>query len=344
MTAQVKAKLSSVPDVYNLRTSFDEGRPEIEVALDRVRAGAFNVGVDAISSRLTERLTGTSAGQWESGGELRDITVELPKVSMSDIGNLPIRSGNIEIPLSEVANIRVVEAPTAINRRDQSRIGAVSADLRNTRPLDQVVRDIQTSLTGVSFPPGYKYEIAGEEEQRRESFANLKFALLLSVLLMYMVLASQFESLIHPFTIMLSIPTAAVGTILLFFVLGMPLNIMAYIGIVMLGGIAVNDAIILVDAILQLRRQGYSPKDAVLEAGQRRLRPIIMTTLTTILGMIPLTIGIGEGAALRSPLALAVVGGLVTSTLLTLAVIPCVYILIERVSAFLFKKKTVEMG
>jgi HAE1 family hydrophobic/amphiphilic exporter-1 len=344
LTEQVKTKLAAIPDIFNVRTSFDEGRPEIEVKLDRIRAGALNVGVSNVSSRLTERLTGTSAGEWESGGELRDITIELPKVSMSEIGNLPITSGSMEVPLSEVAQVNVVEAPTAINRRDQSRIGTVSTDLRHDRPLDHVVREIRTNLAGVTFPPGYQYSITGEEEQRQESFANLKFALLLSILLMYMVLASQFESLIHPFTIMLAIPTALVGTILLFLALGIPLNIMAYIGIIMLGGIAVNDSIVLVDAILQLQRQGMTVREAVLEAGQRRLRPIIMTTLTTVLAMLPLTIGIGEGAALRSPMALAVIGGLVSSTILTLAVIPCVYVIIERAKKRLFKREPAQTG
>ncbi len=330
LTEQVHAQIASLPDLANIRTSFDEGRPEIEVTLDRDRAGAMDVAVETLSSRMSERLSGTSAGQWESGGELRDITVELPRVGVKELEDLIIRTGSREIPLSEVARIQIVQAPKEITRRDQARVGTITADLRGGRPLDHVVRDIQTTMAGVSFPPGYQYTLAGEEAHRREAFANLKFALILSVVLMYMVLASQFESLVHPFTIMLAIPTAAVGTILLFTALGMPLNIMAYIGIIMLAGIAVNDSIVLVDAILQLRREGASPRDAALEAGQRRLRPIIMTTLTTVLTMLPLALGFGEGAALRAPMALAVIGGLVSSTVLTLLVIPCVYLIIER--------------
>jgi len=154
-------------------------------------------------------------------------------------------------------------------------------------------------------------------------------ALLLSIVLIYMVLASQFESLIHPLTIIFTIPLAAVGAILIFFVLGIPLNVMAYIGIIMLVGIAVNDSIILVDAINQLKSEGFDILEAIVNAGSRRIRPIVMTSLTTILALFPLTLGFGESAALRAPLALAVIGGLISSTVLTLVVIPCVYYLLD---------------
>jgi HAE1 family hydrophobic/amphiphilic exporter-1 len=164
---------------------------------------------------------------------------------------------------------------------------------------------------------------------------NLGFALLLSIVLVYMVLASQFESLIHPFTILLTIPLAVVGSILIFFIMGITLNIMAIIGIIMLVGIAVNDSIILVDRINQLIRDGVDRTQAILQAGQQRIRPIIMTSLTTILALLPLTIGFGESASLRSPMALAVIGGLVTSTLLTLVVIPCAYDIFDRVRGIL---------
>ena len=158
---------------------------------------------------------------------------------------------------------------------------------------------------------------------------SLSFALILSIVLVYMVLASQFESLLHPFTILLTIPLAGVGTVWAFLLLGKPLSIMAYIGIIMLAGIAVNDSIILVDAINRLKAQGLSLREAIIGAGENRIRPIVMTSLTTILALFPLTLGIGESAALRSPMAIAVISGLITSTLLTLIVIPCVYYVFE---------------
>ena len=160
---------------------------------------------------------------------------------------------------------------------------------------------------------------------------------MLSIILVYMVMASQFESLIHPFTILLTIPLAGVGAVWAFFILGIPMNIMAYIGIIMLGGIAVNDSIILVDAINQFKAQGHALKDSIIMAGENRIRPIIMTSITTILALLPLTIGFGESAALRAPMAIAVIAGLITSTLLSLVVIPCVYYVFDNIQSYFSK-------
>jgi HAE1 family hydrophobic/amphiphilic exporter-1 len=193
------------------------------------------------------------------------------------------------------------------------------------QPFDKVIREAGLSLRSVPLPSDYKMDFTGEELKRRESMSNLTFALVLSIVLVFMVLASQFESIIQPFMVMLTIPLAGVGTIITFFILGKPLNMMAYIGIIMLAGIAVNNAILLIDRINQLREEGTPKRDAIILAGSQRIRPILMTSLTTILALIPLTIGLGESASLRSPMALAVIGGLFSSTLLTLIVIPCVY-------------------
>ncbi len=325
LTEQAKQQVLTIEELYNVETSFDEGRPEIEIVLDRVRAGLQNIGIAQMSSQLQAQLMGTNAGQWENKGELRDITIELPEISPNQLGDLIITEGGRKIPLYDVADIRINQAPKEIYRKNQVRIGKVTAHIKKSKPLDQVVREITRKMNSITFPVNYSYEITGEEYKRREAFQNLKFALILSLILVYMVLASQFESLIHPFTILLSIPIAGVGAILIFFLLGKSLNIMAYIGIIMLVGIAVNDSIILVDAINQLKNEGLPRTEAILEAAQRRIRPIIMTSLTTILALLPLTFGIGEGTELRSPMALAVIGGLVTCTLLTLVVIPCVY-------------------
>jgi HAE1 family hydrophobic/amphiphilic exporter-1 len=191
--------------------------------------------------------------------------------------------------------------------------------------FDKTVARVESVLSEVSLPGDYSFTVTGEEKLRRESFSRLWFALLLAVILVYMVMASQFESLRHPFVILLTIPLAMVGAVVLLMVLNLPLNIMSFIGMIMLAGIAVNDSIILVDLINQMRRRGRDMDDAIIAAGQLRIRPIFMTSATTILALFPLTLGIGEGAALRAPLAVAVIGGLVTSTLLTLVVIPAVY-------------------
>ncbi len=211
-------------------------------------------------------------------------------------------------------------------------------------PLDQISRVVDQELSTLQFPNDYSYTITGDEAKRKESFGNLMFALLLSLVLVYMVLAAQFENLLHPFTIILTIPLAIVGAIAIFFIMGTSLNIMAIIGIVMLVGIAVNDSIILVDAINQFRRDGMELKEAIIMAGQRRIRPIIMTSLTTILALFPLTLGFGESASLRSPMAWAVIGGLITSTLLTLVVIPSVYMLFGQIGIKLNRLNRKERG
>lgn len=185
-------------------------------------------------------------------------------------------------------------------------------------------------MKDIDLPANYLITVTGEEGMRQESMNSLMFALALSVILVYMVLASQFESLLHPFTILLTIPLAVVGAILLFFLTGTTINMMGVIGIVMLVGIAVNNSIILVDRINQLKQSGMELTDAIVESGQQRIRPILMTTLTTILALLPMTFGFGEGASLRSPMAIAVIGGLVTSTVMSLMVIPCVYYVFEK--------------
>jgi HAE1 family hydrophobic/amphiphilic exporter-1 len=263
---------------------------------------------------------------------MTEIRIKLPDIEVDQLDDIELKVGTSTVRLSEVATIREVTAPKEIIRTNQSRVGQITAQMKGDKPGDQVIRDVEASLANVVLPPGYTIRQAGEELKRRESMKNLGFALILSLVLVYMVLASQFESLIHPFTVMLTIPLAGVGTVLLFFILGKSFNMMAYIGIIMLAGIAVNNAIILLDAINQLRAGGMNRRDAILQAGLQRIRPILMTSLTTILGLLPMTIGFGQSVSLRSPMALAVIGGLVTSTILTLIVIPCVYDVLDRLA------------
>ncbi len=327
---QVREKLSGVDDLYNVETSLEHGRPEVSVVVDRLRAGMLEVRLGEVTEALESRLTGRSAGEWNRGGEKTDITVMLPEVGLGDLDRIYIDSGGRKFRLDELASLEIGTAPREINRRGQMRAAVVTAHKREGRPFDHAIREINGELAAMDIPPDYRLVIAGEEAKRREEFRDLRFALILSVILVYMVLASQFESLVHPFAILLTIPLAGVGAVLIFFVLGRPLSIMAYIGMIMLVGIAVNDSIILIDAINRLRRDGMAKRDAIVAAGRMRIRPIVMTSTTTILALLPLTLGFGEGASLRSPMALAVIGGLVTSTILTLLVIPCVYSVLDR--------------
>jgi HAE1 family hydrophobic/amphiphilic exporter-1 len=329
LTNQLKNRVANVEELVNLESSFESGAPEVQVEIDRLRAGLFNISADQISSQLQDVLMGKESGQWDFEGELNDITIKTPDITLAQLENIPIRGASGEYLLSELANISISNAPKEIFRRNQNRIGRITAQTVDDVVFDKVVAKVETEIGAIDFPANYSAIVAGEEIKRKESMSNLTFALLLSIILVYMALSSQFESLIHPFTILLTIPLAAVGAVLIFAILGLPFNIMAYIGIIMLAGIAVNDSIILVDAINQLKKEGLERTDAIVKAGERRIRPILMTSITTMLALLPLTLGIGEGASLRSPMALAVIGGLITSTILTLVVIPCVYYVLD---------------
>lgn len=325
LTYQVKDRLTESDNLYNISSSIDEGTPEVDIIIDRYKASYYSVSVESIISQVQSYLTGSAAGEFEQGGELKNITVKLEEIPLESLQDLIINAGSVTLPLSEVAEIIKVRAPSEINRNNQVRTSYVYAMVDKNEPFDQLVKQTENTLAGITLPVDYRTIITGQELKRKESMRNLTFALILSIILVYMVLASQFESLIHPFVILLTIPLAAVGSVWVFFLLGKTLNIMAYIGIIMLAGIAVNDSIILIDRINQLRTEGLSRRQAIIEAGGQRIRPIVMTSLTTILALLPLTFGFGESASLRSPMALAVIGGLVTSTILTLVVIPCVY-------------------
>ena len=330
LTNEVRDRISAIPGIYNIQTSIEDGAPEVEVVIDRIRAGLYNLNINTVVTQLQDQLQGKNAGQLEQGGEMRDITIKLPETPLSDLGNMNIRSGNQVYRLTEIAELKEGVSPREIYRRNQNRIARVSAQLEPGLALQHVAGEIRTATANITLPADYSIRVTGDEEKRQESMAGLGFALILSIVLVYMVMASQFESLIHPFTVILTIPFAITGSLITFFILGRPLNIMALIGIIMLAGIAVNNSIILIDRINQLIREGMNRKDAIIYAGQQRIRPILMTSLTTILALLPLTIGMGESASLRSPMALAVIGGMITSTLLTLVVIPCVYDVLDR--------------
>jgi HAE1 family hydrophobic/amphiphilic exporter-1 len=218
--------------------------------------------------------------------------------------------------------------PVLVQRKDQQRMVSVVANVAG-RDLGSVARDIQAQLDQIPRPTGYDLTIAGNFEEQQEAFDELLVSLILALALVYMVLASQYESLRDPLIVMVSVPLAAIGVVLTLFLTHTTFNLQSYIGCIMLGGIVVNNAILLVDQAGQLRRAGSSVHDAIVEAGRRRLRPILMTTLTTILALLPLAFGIGEGADAQAPLARAVLGGLTASTLITLVLVPVVYTLLH---------------
>ena len=329
ITEEVKTRIQDVSGLYNIVSSIEDGAPEITISINRTMAGINNLSVATVIEQLKQQLGGKEAGKMEYRGEMRDIVIKTPDIPLAALGDLVIKNGEQEFRLREIATFGESQAPKEIYRRGQNRISRVMANMDAGRSLDKVAEEIRRTVKGIELPPNYSITVTGEEEKRQESMNSLLFALALSVILVYMVLASQFESLLHPFTILLTIPLAVVGAILLFFITGTTINMMGVIGIVMLVGIAVNNSIILVDRINQLKTD-RPLTDAIVQAGQQRIRPIIMTTLTTILALLPMTFSFGEGASLRSPMAIAVIGGLITSTLMSLMVIPCVYYVLER--------------
>lgn len=331
LTEEVKTRMEEVEGLFNITSSVEDGAPEITISIDRTMAGINNLSVGTVIEQLKQQLSGKEAGKMDYRGEMRDIVIRTPDISLNALGDLVIRNGEQQFRLREIATFHHSQAPKEIYRRGQNRISRVMAQMDAGRSLDKVADEIRRKVADIDLPQNYSITVTGEEEKRQESIGSLLFALALSVVLVYMVLASQFESLLHPFTILLTIPLAVVGAILLFFITGTTINMMGVIGIVMLVGIAVNNSIILVDRINQLKADGADLTDAIVEAGRQRIRPIIMTTLTTVLALLPMTFSFGEGASLRSPMAIAVIGGLLTSTLMSLMVIPCVYYILEKI-------------
>lgn len=327
---EVKEKMASIPGLYDIRTSMEQGAPEVNISIDRLKSGIYGVDIASVASQVKNKLNGTTASSYESEGEPVDIEIRVPEISLSELRDVEILQGEKKYRLGEIAEVTLTTAPKEINRNNQNRIGKVTAMLEKGYTLGSATPEINARLQDIQFPAKYSAKITGEEEKRAESFNGLSFALLLSIILVYMVMASQFESLRHPFTILLTIPLAGVGCIYAFLLTGSSLNMMAFIGIIMLAGIAVNNSILLVDAANKLKASGLELAEAVKAAAQQRIRPIIMTSLTTILALLPMCFGFGEGASLRSPMALAVIGGLLTSTVMTLVVIPCVYYIFDK--------------
>lgn len=330
LSNEIKEKISLLKGIYDIKTSMENGAPEVNITIDRLKSGIYGVDITSVANQVKEKLNGKTAGSYENEGEPIDIQIKVPDISLSDLENVEIIQGEKKYRLREIAEVSITAVPKEISRNNQNRIGKVTAMLEKDYTLGSVTPEINSILETVQFPAKYSAKITGEEEKRAESFNGLSFALLLSIILVYMVMASQFESLRHPFTILLTIPLAGVGCIYAFLLAGATLNMMAFIGIIMLAGIAVNNSILLVDATNKLKESGLALNDALMGAAQQRIRPIIMTSLTTILALLPMCFGFGEGASLRSPMALAVIGGLFTSTIMTLVVIPCVYHIFDK--------------
>jgi HAE1 family hydrophobic/amphiphilic exporter-1 len=286
-------------------------------------------------------MLGTVATQYRDAGDEYDIRVQLNKesrASKNDVENLLIMTPlGGQIPLRSIATIDFTKAPQEILREDQERLVTVDINISG-RALTSVTSDVKSALKEISVPNDFRIEIGGLAEEQMKSFMYLGIAMLVAVILTYMVMASQFESFLDPFIIMFTVPLAIIGVALALVLTGTDLSVMAFIGIIMLVGIVVNNGIVLVDYINQLRAQGLSLYDAITQGGHVRLRPVLMTALTTVLGMFPLALGLGESGESWAPLARAVMGGMIVSTALTLVVVPILYSYFEVISAKFISK------
>src|SRR5210317_86153 len=317
----------------DIRTTIERGNPEIQIVFDQERAAKLGLAVRDIADRVVASVRGEVATRYTWRDRKIDVLVRSVDTRQSSIDEIRRLIVNPEserpVTLEAVASVDISLGPSEIRRVAQQRVAVITANL-SYGDLGAAAAEARAIVGSIAMPNGIVAIVSGQSEEMQESFNSMQFALILAIFLVYLVMASQFESLIHPFVILFTIPLALVGAVLALFITGTTISIVALIGVNMLAGIVVNNAIVLVDLINQLRAQGAERTDAIMEAGRARLRPILMTSLTTALGLLPMAMGIGEGSEVRTPMAITVIGGLVVSTLLTLVVIPVVYSLMDR--------------
>lgn len=340
ISESVISGISQIKGIYDVKSSMEEPAPETKIVVNKNKASLYNLSVRDIALTAQIAIDGWVATKFKEEGREIDVKVRLREQDRKDFSIIKqirvISPDGIEIPLKEVADFELGQGPSEIKRIDKERTILVYANVFG-RKINQITQEVSNFIDTMEMPLGYaKPKLTGEREQMNESFNSLRFALILAVLLVYMIMAAQFESLWQPFIIMFTVPLSLIGVAIALFITRTTLNVVAILGIIMLGGIVVNNGIVLIDYINALTKKGKNTYDAVVEAAGTRLRPILMTTMTTVLGLFPLALGIGEGSELRSPLAITVMGGLLVSTFLTLVVVPSVYLIVTE---FLSKRK-----
>ncbi len=332
LTDQVAERMRVVEGLADVKASTEGGNPELHIIFDRERLASLNYTVAQLGAVIRSKVQGdiaTDITREDRNIEVRMRTGEDFRDSVRDLRNLNVRQGGaVPLPLSAVAEVIETTGPAEIRRADSSRVSLITANLVG-RDLGSASEDIQAILETTRFPVGFDYTVGGQRQEMEQSFDSMRLAILLAVFMVYLVMASQFESLLHPFVILFAVPFSIIGAVGILYLTRTPVSIVVLIGGILLAGIVVNNAIILIDYTNRLRRAGKAKVEALREACLVRLRPILMTTSTTILGLLPMALGLGEGAELRTPMALTVVGGLLTSTLLTLVVIPALYLLLD---------------
>jgi HAE1 family hydrophobic/amphiphilic exporter-1 len=329
---EVVQKISGIKGVVDTEISIKESAPELKVNLDRQRVADLGFSTAQIGQVISTSMLGSVVTRYRDRGDEFDIRVQLKKEareSKTDLENILLMTPTgQQIPLRAVATVEYSKAPVEIDREDQERKVSVSVDVAG-RDLRTTTEDVRKALKDIVVPLDFRVEIGGAAEDMMESFMYLGLAFVVAMILTYMVMASQFESLVDPFIILFTIPLSIIGVAWGLFVTGTTLSVMSLIGIIMLVGIIVNNGIVLVDYINQLRDRGHSLYEAIHLAGEARMRPVLMTALTTILAMLPLALGLGESGESWAPMARSVIGGLLVGTALTLVVVPVIYTIVE---------------
>ncbi len=342
-TLAIKDEFAKLPGVVDVDTSIELGKPEVRINIDRDRAANLGVSAASIGGTINTMIGGEIVGKYkdEKEGERYDITARLipsERDHPGDIDTLWVRSTTGElVRLRDVASVQTGKGPTMIMHYNRQRAATLFAGTDKTKPMGEAMTDLN-KIVEKNAAPDIATRYVGMADAMLDAFKNIAFALIIAVIMVYMILASQFESFVHPFTIMFSLPVSLIGAMGLLMITGERIQIFSLIGVIMLMGLVTKNAILLIDYTITLRRRGMTREEALLKAGPVRLRPIVMTTAAMVFGMLPTALKIGEGAESRAPMALAVIGGLITSTLLTLVVIPVVYTLVDDLEN-IFKKR-----
>ena len=329
---QLAAGLRNSPSFGDVESSIRPGFPELQIAFDQDRAAALGLFVPDLADRVVRKVRGDVPTRFTWRDKRVDIRIRLherERDSHADVESLLVDAGGREVRLAAVATVVRATGPADIQRIGQKRVAVVSAQVTHG-DLAMGGAEAARILAAIPHPPGLSSQVGGQAEEMQASFDSLQMALLLALILVYLVMASLFESLLHPFVIMFTVPLAAIGAVLAMSAMGVSVSVVVLIGGILLAGIVVNNAIVLVDRINRLRMGGLGRREAVIAGAEQRFRPIVMTTATTALGLLPMAVGIGEASELRTPMAITVIGGLLTATLLTLVVIPVVYDLVDR--------------
>ncbi|GAE31325.1 efflux RND transporter permease subunit [Halalkalibacter hemicellulosilyticus] len=346
LAQQVMWMIEDNEGITNVDSTVNEGSPELQIVVDRDMAAQYGLTQQQVMSEIMLGYHGQVATRYREAGNEFDVRVILPeefRQTIQDVETLMIHNQQgAEIPLSSIAELRQIQGPTEINRSNQQREVRVTSDLVGV-DLGTATTQIERQLERMNKPDGYTMSIGGQSQEMIDAFEQLILAFLLSIFLVYMVMAIQFESFLFPFIIMFSLPTMLVGVLGGLFITNEPLSVPAFVGVIMLAGIVVNNAIVLVSYINILREKGFDRHEAIIESGRSRLRPIFMTTLTTALAMVPLALGLGQGAEAQTPMAVVIIFGLMASTIFTLILIPVMYIffdnLSKRIGSFSFRRK-----